>query len=214
MSDPHKTHADPNQPASAPGEGGGDPNPNETVETARASVAPDTAAATDVDQRIQDLEAELAEAKDRMLRALAEAQNIQRRAVREREDAQKYAVSGFARDLLAVSDNLHRALEVVPADAVEGNELLKNLVLGVEATERQLLDAFQKAGIEKLDPQDQPFDPNFHRAMFENTGKPAGTVVQVLQPGYVINGRLLREAMVGVAKADSGQGTGRVDTQA
>jgi molecular chaperone GrpE len=151
--------------------------------------------------RVAQLEAEVASLKDQALRAMAEAENTRRRAAREKEDASKYAVAGFAKDMLNVADNLRRALEAVPSESAE-NELVKSLTVGVEATERQLLAALERAGIKKLEPLGETFDPNFHQVMFEieNTGKPAGTVVQVLQAGYVIHGRLLREAMVGVAK--------------
>ena len=169
------------------------------------------------DQRVQSLEAEASSLKDQLLRALAEAENIRRRAQREREDIAKYAVSGFAKELLSVADNLRRALEAVPADSRESDELLKNLATGVEATERQLSAAFDRVGIKKLEPLGAPFDPNFHQVMFEveNTGQGAGTVVQVLQAGYTIHGRLLREAMVGVAKRGTDDASqGHIDTKA
>jgi len=169
------------------------------------------------EQRAQSLEAEVSSLKDQLLRALAEAENIRRRAQREREDIAKYAVSGFAKELLSVADNLRRALEAVPADSRETDELLKTLATGVEATERQLCSAFDRVGIKKLEPLGAPFDPNFHQVMFEieNTGQSAGTVVQVLQAGYTIHGRLLREAMVGVAKRGEGDAApGHIDTKA
>lgn len=185
---------------------------NDTPET--ENVAPEAAPAPEAaeaptaapapEARVAELEAEVAKLKDNVLRAMAELENTRRRAQRDREDASKFAVSSFAKDLLAVSDNLRRALESVPAEAREGNEVMKSLSVGVEATERQLLAAFERAGIKRLEPLGQPFDPNFHQVMFEieNTGKVSGTVVQELQAGYVLNGRLLREAMVGVAKGD------------
>lgn len=169
------------------------------------------------EQRAQSLEAEVSSLKDQLLRALAEAENIRRRAQREREDIAKYAVSGFAKELLSVADNLRRALDAVPADSRETDELLKTLATGVEATERQLSSAFDRVGIKKLEPLGAPFDPNFHQVMFEieNTGQSAGTVVQVLQAGYTIHGRLLREAMVGVAKrAAAAAAPGHLDTKA
>jgi len=169
------------------------------------------------DERVAKLEAEVAGLKDQLLRAMAETENTRRRAQREREDASKYAVSSFAKELVSVADNLRRALESVPPDGREQDEMLKSLAVGVEATERQLLGAFERAGIRKLEPMGEVFDPNFHQVMFEieNTGKPAGTIVQVLQAGYTIHGRLLREAMVGVAKAGAEEAGGqRVDTKA
>ncbi|HEY0836168.1 MAG TPA: nucleotide exchange factor GrpE [Azospirillum sp.] len=201
MSDPINN----NKPADAEGQ--------VITDSGTDSTEPDTGTA---DERVAKLEAEVAGLKDQLLRAMAEAENTRRRAQRDREDATKFAVSGFAKDLVGVADNLRRALEAVPPEGREKDEMLKSLAVGVEATERQLLAAFERAGIKKLEPVGEPFDPNFHQVMFEieNTGKPAGTVVQVLQNGYVIHGRLLREAMVGVAKRgpeDNGQ---QVDTKA
>ena len=151
--------------------------------------------------RIAELEAEVAKYKDQALRALAEQENVRRRAQRDREDALKFAIANFAKDLVTVSDNLRRAIDSVPEGQAK-DELLKGLLSGVSATERELLGAFEKHGVRKLDPQGEKFDHNFHQAIFEleNTGKPAGTVVQVLQAGYTLHDRLLREAMVGVAK--------------
>lgn len=186
-----------------------------TPETA-AQPADAAAPAPNAEERVATLEAEVAGLKDQLLRAMAEAENTRRRAQRDREDATKFAVSSFAKDLVGVSDNLRRALEAVPPEGREKDEMLKSLAIGVEATERQLLGAFERAGIRKVDPTGEPFDPNFHQVMFEieNTGKPAGTVVQVLQPGYTIHGRLLREAMVGVAKAPVDGGGAHIDTTA
>jgi molecular chaperone GrpE len=144
---------------------------------------------------------EIAKLKEQTLRAMAEAENTRRRMQKELEDTQKYAVSNFAKEMLTISDNFARALEAVPKDDTE-NETLKNLVTGVEAIGRQLASTFEKFGIQKVDPLGQPFDPHQHRVMMEQEDptKPAGTVIQVFQPGYVIHGRLLREAMVVVSK--------------
>ncbi|MBP2306264.1 nucleotide exchange factor GrpE [Azospirillum melinis] len=188
-----------------------------TVEPTEATA--DTAAnQTDTgssEDRVAKLEAEVASLKDQLLRAMAETENTRRRAQRDREDASKFAVSSFAKELVSVADNLRRALDAVPAEGRDQDDMLKGLAVGVEATERQLFAAFDRAGIKKLDPAGEPFDPNFHQVMFEieNTGKAAGTVVQVLQPGYTIHGRLLREAMVGVAKGGDAGGQ-HVDTKA
>jgi len=169
-------------------------------------------------EKVAALEAEVASLKDQLLRTLAETENIRRRAQREREDTAKYAVSSFAKELLAVADNLRRAVDAVPAEQREQDEALRNLLVGIEATERQLLAAFDRGGIKKMEALGEPFDPNFHQVVFEveNTGKPGGTIVQVLQDGYTIHGRLLREAMVGAAKhgADEAPATSRVDTSA
>jgi molecular chaperone GrpE len=167
-----------------------------------AAPANENASDRSPEERLAAAEAEAADAKDRALRAMAELENFRRRAQRERDDAVKYAASGFAKDLLDVADNLRRALESVP-DEQAADELTRTLLAGVAATERTLLAAFEKHGIRRIDPQGEKFDHNYHQAIFEleNTGRPGGTVVQVLQPGYVLNDRLLRPAMVGVAKA-------------
>ncbi len=156
-------------------------------------------------ERVAKLEAELAETKDRLLRTLAESENQRRRAQREREDTQRYAVASFAKDLLDVADNLRRALASVAIDDVH-DERMKSLLEGVAATERALLAAFERNGMKRIEPHvGDRFDFNLHQAMFEaeNSGKPAGSVVQVLQPGYQIHDRLLRPALVGVAKAEA-----------
>lgn len=176
------------------------------------------------EERIGDLEAEVAELKDQLLRAKAETENVRRRGQREREDTAKYAAANFARDLLAVADNLARALESVPQDARKENESLEALVTGIELTQRELEAAFERHGIKRIEPLGEPFDHNFHQAMFEveDAEKPVGTVVQLMQPGYVMVERLLRPAMVGIAKGgpksdakDNGGpgGTHKVDTK-
>jgi molecular chaperone GrpE len=153
-------------------------------------------------EKIAKLEADLAEARDRMLRALAETENVRRRLEREREDTARYAIARFAGDLLSVADNLRRALDAVPADAVKKDEFLAKLVDGVGATEKTMLSVLDKNGVKKIDPTGQKFDPNFHEVLFELDApdKPAGTVVQVLEAGYTIGDRLLRPARVAAAK--------------
>lgn len=153
------------------------------------------------EEQVAALEAELADHKERLLRALAETENTRRRAQREREDASKYAIAGFAKDLLSVADNLRRALDSLP-EAEVGDERTRSLLAGVAATERELLSVFERHGMRRLDPQGERFDHNFHQAIFEaeRGDQPAGTVVEVLQPGYVLHDRLLRPAMVGVSK--------------
>jgi molecular chaperone GrpE len=150
-------------------------------------------------------EEQTAEMKDRLLRALADLENTRRRSARDVEDARKYGSSGFARDLLNVSDNLRRGLEAVGDAVQESDETIKNLVQGIEMVERELLSAFERHGIKKVDPLGEPFDHNFHQAMYEkpDTEFANGTVAEVLQPGYVMHDRLLRPAMVAVAKGDS-----------
>ncbi len=162
---------------------------------------PPEAATTGLEDRLAEAEAELAATRDKLLRALAEAENLRKRAQREREEAGKYAASSFAKDMLDVADNLHRALASAPAES-EWDELTRNLLAGVAATERELQAALERHGIRRIDPKGERFDHNYHQAMFEvdDTGQPSGTIVQVLQPGYVIHDRLLRPALVAVAK--------------
>ncbi|ESR25942.1 nucleotide exchange factor GrpE [Lutibaculum baratangense] len=142
---------------------------------------------------------ENAELKDRMLRIAAEMDNLRKRTEREVKDARAYAVTGFARDMLGVADNMRRAIEAVPE---EERQTVASLLEGVEMTERELLKTLERHGVKKLEPQGEKFDPNVHQAMFEveDASVPHGTVVQVLQSGYVISDRVLRPAMVGVSK--------------
>jgi molecular chaperone GrpE len=172
-------------------------NVEEVSETPAAPAAEDTSP----EARIAALETEIADQKDRLLRALAETENVRRRAQREREDASKYAVAGFAKDLLSVADNLRRALESLPASEAR-DERTRSLLEGVAATERELLGVFERHGVKRIDPKGERFDHNFHQAIFEaeRLGEPGGTIIEVLQPGYVLHDRLLRPAMVGVAK--------------
>lgn len=153
-------------------------------------------------ERLAAAEAEIAELKDKHLRALAEMENLRRRAARERQDAGNYAVTGFARELLAVADNLQRALAAVDRAACQNDPALSALVAGVEMTEKALLAAFARHGITPIDADGQAFDPNVHEAMFElpNDTVPHGTVVQVLESGYRIHDRPLRPARVGVSR--------------
>lgn len=150
----------------------------------------------------QELAAEVGKLKDQLLRTLAELENYRKRAEREREEMAKYAITGFARELLSVGDNLRRAIESVPPEHDDPEKLLKTLLEGVEITEKELLSAFKKHAVEKIDPLGQPFDHHLHQAMFdvEDSDQPVGTIVHVLQPGYSLHGRLLRPALVGVAK--------------
>jgi molecular chaperone GrpE len=146
---------------------------------------------------------EAADARDKMLRTLAEMENLRKRTTREVADARTYGITGFARDVLDIADNLQRALDAVPAEArAAADPGLKALIEGVELTERSLLNALEKNGVKKFDPMGQKFDPNFQQAMFEvpDASVPAGTVVQVIQAGFTIGERVLRPALVGVAK--------------
>jgi molecular chaperone GrpE len=154
-------------------------------------------------EAMEKLIAENAELKDRSLRLAAEMENLRMRTARDMRDAKSYSVSGFARDTLGVADNLRRALDSLPPEARESHDKgLINLIEGVEITERSLIASLERHGVRKLEPEGQKFDPNFHQAMFEvpNPDVPNNTVVQVVQTGYVIGDRVLRPAMVGVAK--------------
>jgi molecular chaperone GrpE len=157
-----------------------------------------------LEARLAAAESENAELKDRLLRAVAEAENVRRRTQREKDDAVRYAASGFAKDLVTVADNLTRALASVPESELR-DDVMKNLLAGVAATERELQSVFERHGIRRISPKGERFDHNFHQAIFEaeNTGKPPGTIVEVLQDGYVQHDRLLRPAMVGVAKGEA-----------
>jgi molecular chaperone GrpE len=146
---------------------------------------------------------EVAQLKDRLLRTLAEMENLRRRTEREVADARAYAVTQFARDIVTVADNMERALQALDQELREKADAgVKALLDGVELTERELLKALEKHGVQKVDPQGQKFDPHRHQAMFEvpDPSVPAGTVVQVVQAGYTIGERVLRPAMVGVSK--------------
>jgi molecular chaperone GrpE len=157
------------------------------------------------DSEIATLKEEVAASKDRLLRFAAEAENTRKRLEREKAEATLYAATNFARDLLSVADNLGRALAAIPEEErARAGEIEKNLIAGVEVTERELLNVFQRHGIRKLETIGQKFDPNFHQAMFEvpTNEKPPGTVMQELQSGYAIGERCLRPALVGVAKAE------------
>ena len=166
-----------------------------------AAELPDEGVAAGADNRLAAVEAELAETKDRLLRALAETENVRRRLQRERDDAQKYAAGAFAKDLLSPVDNLRRALDALPEAEITDSRA-KGLRDGVAAIEREFVAAFERNGLRRIDPRGERFDHNFHEAVFEaeRPDLPSGTIVEVLQPGYMLHDRLLRPAMVGVAK--------------
>lgn len=178
-----------------------------TEKTARAedAAAPPEASATDNPAAQQQGEAAAlaAELKDRLLRTLAEMENLRKRTEREVTDARLYGVASFARDLLGVADNMRRALDAVsPELRASAEPGVKALIDGVELTERELLKALEKNGVRQFSPRGEKFDPNVHQAMFEvpNPAVPAGSVVEVMAPGYMIGERILRPAMVGVSK--------------
>lgn len=184
--------AQPEAPAADAAPDGAPPIPSMTADAGEADPA----------QRIAALEAQLADANDRTLRALAEAENVRRRAERDKQDASRYAIANFAREILTVGDNLRRALDSVDAEARTSSEVVETLMTGVEMTERALLSVLERSGITRLDPLGQRFDSNAHEALFEipDPTQPQGTVAQVIEAGYTLNDRLLRPAKVGVTK--------------
>jgi molecular chaperone GrpE len=163
---------------------------------------------TQVADPLEQARRESAEFKDKLLRTLAEMENLRKRTEREVADARLYGIAGFAREVLAVADNMHRALEVIgPELREQGDAKVKALIEGVELTERELMKALEKHGVKKFSPMAEKFDPNVHQAMFEleNADVPAGHVAQVIQAGYMIGDRVLRPALVAVAKAAKAQ---------
>lgn len=185
------------------------PGPDEGLEeqAAEAEGQAEPELGTDAEAPPDEDEGDAAQLKDQLLRALAEVENVRRRSQKELADAKRYAIAGFARDVLSVADNLSRALESIPTDARSQNELVQSLADGVEMTARELVSVLERHGIREVNPLGEKFDYNFHQAMFEtdSTDQPDGTVVEVAQVGYVIGDRLLRPAMVGVAKGGAGK---------
>lgn len=153
--------------------------------------------------QIETLTEEVAVLKDRLLREMAEMENLRRRSAKEKIDASKFAITGFAREMISVGDNLDRALQALPVDIRENAaDEIKNLFTGVEMTNQEMLNIFERNGIKQISPVGEKFDPNFHQAMFEvpNPDIATGTVTEVVQVGYAIGNRVLRPALVGVAK--------------
>jgi len=149
------------------------------------------------------LDRELAETKDRLLRTLADMDNMRKRTEREVADARAYGISNFARDILGVADNMHRAMAALDEELrAKADEPTKVLLEGVELTERELMNVLEKHGVKRIEPLGQKFDPNRHQAMYEieDVSVPAGSVIQVMQAGYLIGDRVLRPALVAVAK--------------
>ena len=165
-------------------------------------------------EKLKALEEENAKLRDQWVRAVAETDNVRKRAQRDQEEYSKYAVSGFARDLISVLENLKRATESIPLDARQQNELLKTLGEGVDLTLQELLGIFDRYGIKRIDPLHEKFDHNLHQAVVqvEQNDVPPGTVIQVVQAGYIIHDRLLQPAMVAVSK--QGDTQQKVDTTA
>jgi molecular chaperone GrpE len=193
MNDQEHTSAQP-----GPADGG------EAHESSFASTAPQ-APVTEPEPftELENLYAENAGLKDKVLRTLAEMENLRRRTEREVADAKVYGVTSFARDMLTVADNLRRAIDSIPAELRDSADAgIKTLVEGIDLTERDFLSRLTKHGVKKLEPQGQKFDPNLHEALFEvpNPDVPTGTVLQVVEAGYSIGERCLRPAKVGVAR--------------
>jgi molecular chaperone GrpE len=175
-------------------------NEEQTIKDEAAEIRAETAADAPELQEVDRLERELDEVRQQVLYAQAETQNVRRRLEQEKQAASAYAATAFARDILSVKDNLERALEAIPGELRE-DERMKSLVTGIEATGREIESVFQRHGITRIDAKGQKLDPNKHQAMVEipSDAEP-GTIVQEMQPGYMIKDRLLRPALVGVAK--------------
>jgi molecular chaperone GrpE len=166
-------------------------------------IMPDDPEEGSVEALTKELAKELADARDKTLRTLAEMENLRQRTRREVADSKTDGITGFARDILDIADNLQRALDAIPVEAKEtADPGIKAFIEGVELTERSLLNTLEKNGVKKFDPSGQKFDPNFQQAMYEvpDASVPAGTVVQVVQAGFMIGERVLRPALVGVSK--------------
>ena len=165
-------------------------------------IPPKPESAAELQQLVDQLQAEKADLQDKQLRALAEAQNVRRRAQQDIEKERKFGIERFARDALSVADNLGRALSALPADLEAIDPALRNVIVGVQATERELQSVLERHGVTRVEALGQPFNAEFHQAMMEveDSTVPTGTIVQELVPGYLLAGRLLRAAMVAVSK--------------
>ena len=188
MTDPNRPNDDPANPA-----------PSGEPVVSKPYVMPDDPE----EGSVEALQKEAADARDKMLRTLAEMENLRKRTSKEVTDARAYGITGFARDILDIADNLQRALDAIPAEAREtADPGIKAFIEGVELTERSLLNTLEKNGVKKFDPSGEKFDPNFQQAMYEvpDPSVPSGTVVQVVQAGFTIGERVLRPALVAVSK--------------
>lgn len=187
--------ANPNAPGSHEG---GAPGPEAKAQAAGDPAQEAERLAAEVDL----LQGQIADLTDRLLRSHAEMDNIRKRAEREREETAKYAITKFARELATVADNFERAIQAVPAGAADENNALKSLVDGVSMTEREFINVLERNGVKRINPKGEMFNPHQHQAMMEmqNTEVPPGTILEVFQCGYVIEDRVVRPAMVVVAK--------------
>ena len=206
------------QPTPEPAEAEPAPPVPETVPTEPGAAAAAGHRAAELEEQVAALREELAKQKDQLLRAVAETENVRRRLEIQAEERGKYAVTNFAKDVLAVADNLRRALDSLPAEARESDPLAQKLAEGVELTERGLAATLERYGITRIEAMGQRFDPHLHQAMMEveDPSRPSGTVVLEMQAGYTIQDRLLRAAMVGVSRGGPKPqpGEGGIDTNA
>jgi molecular chaperone GrpE len=213
VSDQEKNNETPEEAAAA-----ADAAADMAAEAAEAAEAEEQAEADAAGEDVQveidaagKADAEIADLKDKLLRALADIENLRRRSQKEREDALKYASANFARDMLSVADNLRRAIESIPEEGDPDGAALVGFIEGIALTEKDLLSALERHKITKIEPMGEKFDPQFHEALFEipTNDAASGTVMQVMETGYTIHDRLLRPAKVGIAKAapaDTGPG--------
>ena len=213
MSDQEKNNETPEEAAAA-----ADAAADMAAEAAEAAEAEEQAEADAAGEDVQveidaagKADAEIADLKDKLLRALADIENLRRRSQKEREDALKYASANFARDMLSVADNLRRAIESIPEEGDPDGAALVGFIEGIALTEKDLLSALERHKITKIEPMGEKFDPQFHEALFEipTNDAASGTVMQVMETGYIIHDRMLRPAKVGIAKAapaDTGPG--------
>ncbi|MGQ3298442.1 nucleotide exchange factor GrpE [Reyranella sp.] len=178
------------------------------VDPDNIDIPPRPETAAEWQRLVDQLQAEKAELQDRQLRALAEAQNVRRRAQQDVEKERKFGVERFARDVLSVADNFGRALSALPADLDSLDPAMRNVIVGIQATDRELQSVLERHGVTRIESLGKPFNAEFHQAMMEveNPDVPHGTVVQELIPGYLIAGRLLRAAMVAVSKGGPAAG--------
>jgi molecular chaperone GrpE len=178
------------------------------VDPDNLDIPPRPESAADWQRLVEQLQAEKADLQDKHLRAVAEAQNVRRRAQQDVEKERKFGVERFARDVLSVADNFGRALSALPADLESLDPALRNVIVGIKATDRELQSVLERHGVTRIESLGKPFNAEFHQAMMEveDADVPSGTVVQELIPGYLIAGRLLRAAMVAVSKGGPAAG--------
>ncbi len=191
--------------------------PDDTIDTNEQGQPASDAGQEPAERLLAERDEEIAALKDRLLRTVAETENVRRRLEREKNDAAQYGATSFARDMLSVADNLSRAITALPHDNPAASEALKPVLTGIEMTMRELTSVFQRHGIERIEAMGQRLDPNRHQAMMEveNGEVEPGIIVQELQAGYLIKDRLLRPALVGVARSPAGQPVGNaVDADA